>query len=125
MRAIADGAERHAWRATPSAPRVRDAARHVPAGRAQGLRAVADEGAVSLIWDANTEADLGGYLVLRGDGPVAHCSRLRRSRSRTTTYRDTTVMPGVRYVYAVVAVDAATPARNISPPSPQEEVTAR
>jgi fibronectin type 3 domain-containing protein len=43
---------------------------------------------------------------------------------RETTYRDTTVQPGVRYVYAIVAVDTATP-RNQSPESTRVEEGAR
>ena len=38
-----------------------------PPAAPKDLRAVAEEGAVSLVWDPNTEADLGGYLVLRGE----------------------------------------------------------
>jgi fibronectin type 3 domain-containing protein len=41
-----------------------------------------------------------------------------------TTYRDTTAVPGVRYVYAVVAVDNATPP-NRSAPSNRVEESAR
>ena len=35
----------------------------------RGLAAVPTAGQISLIWDANTEKDLAGYLVLRGDAP--------------------------------------------------------
>ena len=41
-----------------------------------------------------------------------------------TVFRDTTVTPGVRYVYAIQAVDGATPA-NKSIPSRRVEETAR
>ncbi len=73
------------------------------------LDAIASEGAISLIWDANTESDLAGYLVLRGVAPAAALERLTPAPIRETTYRDTTAKSGVRYVYAVVAVDNATP----------------
>jgi fibronectin type 3 domain-containing protein len=43
---------------------------------------------------------------------------------RETTYRDTAVRAGVRYVYAVVAVDDARP-RNASAQSNRVEETAR
>ena len=49
---------------------------------------------------------------------------LTPSPVRETTFRDTTVRPGVRYVYAVVAVDTADP-QNVSPQSNRAEETAR
>ena len=90
----------------------------------KNLRAVAEEGAVSLVWDPNTEADLGGYLVLRGDAAGGAMEPITKEPIKDTTYRDATVASGTRYVYAVVAVDSA-PTRNSSPPSAQEAVTAR
>jgi fibronectin type 3 domain-containing protein len=85
---------------------------------------VASEGAISLIWDASTEADLAGYIVLRGQAPGATMSPLMTEPIKETTYRDTTVKPGVRYVYAVVAVDTASP-QNVSAQSNRVEETAR
>ena len=41
-----------------------------------------------------------------------------------TTYSDKAISPGVRYVYAIVAVDKATPP-NASPQSARQEATAR
>ena len=76
-------------------------------GAPQNLFLVASEGAISLIWDANTEADLAGYLVLRGDAPGETLQSLTSDPVSETTYRDATVTGGVAYVYAVVAVDAA------------------
>ena len=88
------------------------------------LDAIASEGAISLIWDANTESDLAGYLVLRGVAPGTTLERLTPAPIRETTYRDATAKSGVRYVYAVVAVDNATPP-NISPLSNKVEEIAR
>ncbi|MBE3131943.1 MAG: hypothetical protein IMZ55_00590 [Acidobacteria bacterium] len=88
------------------------------------LDAIATEGAISLIWDANTESDLAGYLVLRGAAPGSTMERLTPAPIRETTYRDATARSGVRYVYAVVAVDTATPP-NVSPPSNKVEEVAR
>ena len=68
--------------------------------------------------------DLDGYLVLRGDAPGDTLLPLTPQPIKDASYRDATVKPGVRYVYAVVAVDTAAP-RNQSPPSAREEVTAR
>jgi fibronectin type 3 domain-containing protein len=88
------------------------------------LRAVAEDAAVSLVWEQSAEADLGGYLVLRGEVPGEPTTALTAQPIADASYRDTKVTPGVRYVYVVVAVDKATP-RNQSGPSPREEVTAR
>ena len=58
------------------------------------LAAVASEGAISLIWDANTEADLAGYIVLRGPASGATMSPLMTAPIKETTFRDTTVQAG-------------------------------
>jgi predicted small lipoprotein YifL len=95
-----------------------------PPAAPSGLAAVASPGAISLIWDANGEADLGGYLVLRGEAPGEKLQALTPSPIRDTTYRDETVKPGVRYVYAVVAVDSVAPP-NVSAQSGRVEEMAR
>ncbi len=80
-----------------------------PPAAPKGLAAVAGTGVVNLIWDANTDADLGGYVVLRGEAPGDTLQRLTPDPIRETRYVDRTVSAGVTYVYAVVAVDRATP----------------
>ena len=86
---------------------LRDAARHVPAGGAAGLDAVGQRRRGELIWDANPGAGPRRLhrLARRGPGddtaaadaeaPITRDDLSRRHRA-----------PGVRYVYAVVAVDA-------------------
>jgi predicted small lipoprotein YifL len=108
----------------PSAPACLTPLDKFPPAAPVGLRAVAEEGAISLVWDQNGEADLGGYVVLRGEAPGETLAPITPQPIADANYRDTTVKPGVRYVYAVVAVDNATP-RNTSGPSPREEATAR
>lgn len=88
------------------------------------LSAVAGEGAISLIWEGVETADLAGYLVLRAEAPDGALRPLFDAPLRETTFRDETARPGVRYIYAVVAVDRATPA-NRSPLSNKVEETAR
>ena len=95
-----------------------------PPAAPTGLSAVAMTGAVNLIWQANSEADLAGYLVLRAEAPGETLQPVTATPVRETTYRDTTVKPGVRYVYAIVAVDRATPP-NTSAQSSRVEETAR
>jgi predicted small lipoprotein YifL len=95
-----------------------------PPAAPTGLNVVAGPGAVSLIWNANTEPDLAGYLVLRGEAPGDTLQPLTPAPIHETNYRDATVKPGVRYVYVVVAVDTATPP-NTSARTARVEETAR
>jgi hypothetical protein len=87
--------------------------------------AVAGEGVISLIWETSSAPDLGGYLVLRGEPGDATLQPLTTHPIVEASYRDTTVMPGRRYVYAVVAVDDRVPVGNMSAPSPTVEETAQ
>lgn len=79
------------------------------------LTAVAGSGAISLIWDAVDAPDFGGYLLLRGEVPgdtllpPEKLEPLFAAPITDTTYKDATTVAGTRYVYAVVAVDKATP----------------
>jgi fibronectin type 3 domain-containing protein len=84
------------------------------------LAAVSDDQGISLIWEANTEPDLGGYLVTRQQAGGEFVS-LTPEAIRDTSYRDTTADVGRSYAYQVVAVDTATPA-NRSEPSNRVEV---
>jgi hypothetical protein len=90
----------------------------------RNLAAVGSEGAINLIWEPSAGLDLAGYVVLRGEGPDAQFQPLTPAPIRETTFRDTNVRAGVRYVYAVVAVDSSTPP-NASAPSNRVEETAR
>ena len=91
-----------------------------PPAAPKGLKAVATEGAINLIWDANTESDLAGYSSFargarrsaRADSPAPILE---------TSFKDA-VQAGTRYVYAVQAVDKAG---NVSPLSNRVEETAR
>ena len=96
---------------------------YAPAAPA-GLVAVADEGAINLVWDANDESDLAGYLVLRAGAPDATLQPLTPEPIELTRYRDARVEPGRRYSYAVQAVDTAVPP-NLSPASEPIAETAR
>jgi hypothetical protein len=91
----------------PSAPACVTPRDTFPPAAPKGLSAVAGPGAINLIWDANTEADLAGYVVLRGEAPGDTLQPLNAEPTRETRYRDATVTPGVRYVYAIAAVDRA------------------
>jgi hypothetical protein len=87
-----------------------------------GLIAVAGEAAISLVWDPGSDEDLAGYLVLRRTTSDDTLQLLTDEPIDRTAYRDDSVVPNERYVYAVQAVDDAVPA-NVSPAS--SEVTER
>jgi len=65
---------------------------------------------------------VAGYLILRGEAAGATLTPLSTELVPTTTYRDDSVKPGVRYIYAVVAVDKSG---NRSAESNRVEETAR
>lgn len=71
------------------------------------LVAVAVGGGINLIWEPSESQDVAGYVVLRGEAGGATLTPLNAEPVTTPSYRDETVKPGVRYQYAVVAVDGA------------------
>ena len=108
----------------PSQPACVVARDIFPPAAPAGLQIVAGPEGVSLSWNANSEPDLGGYLVLRGEATGDTLQPLTKEPVAETNYRDTTVTSGVRYVYVIVAVDKSEP-RNTSAQSARQEVTAR
>jgi hypothetical protein len=85
-----------------------------PPAAPMGLNAVAAAGEINLIWDPNPEADLDGYIVLRGP-TAAMLMRITPMPIHDTTFHDT-VPAGTRYVYAVQAVDKAGNTSSMSAP---------
>lgn len=96
-----------------------------PPAAPAGLATVPSEGGISLIWEPNAELDLGGYLVLRREVGDATLRQLTDTPIAEARFRDTTVTPGTRYIYSVVAVDARVPLPNVSAESERVEETAR
>jgi len=90
-----------------------------------GVASVPSEGGISLIWEPNSELDLDGYLVLRREAGDATLRQLTPTPLAEARYRDTSVEPGKRYIYSVVAVDTQVPLPNISAESERVEETAR
>jgi len=89
-----------------------------------GLRALQENASVTLIWNGVAASDLGGYVVLRGEGVGDNLQPLIRTPIGETTYRDAGVRAGTTYSYAVYAVDRAA-APNVSQLSNRETVTVR
>jgi hypothetical protein len=93
-----------------------------PPPPARDLLAASVPGAISLIWEASAAKDLAGYIVLRGEAGSATLTPLITDPTMALRYRDDTVQSGVRYAYAVVAVDKSG---NRSDESNRAEETAR
>ncbi len=93
-----------------------------PPAAPTGLIAVADTGGITLIWDENSEADVAGYLVLRGTASDATLQPLTREPIVGTAYQDVDVTVGGRYVYRVLAVDTAVPPNESPPSAPVTEI---
>jgi hypothetical protein len=89
------------------------------------LATVVRPGAIDLIWEASPELDVWGYVILRGTAGDATLQPLNAAPVIEAQFTDTTVTPGTRYVYAVIAVDTRLPVPNISGESARIEETAR
>lgn len=109
----------------PSPPACVTGVDIVPPAPPGALAAVPSEGGISLIWEPNSELDLGGYLVLRREPGDATLRQLTATPIIEARYRDADVRPGARYVYSVVAVDTRLPLPNVSAESAPVEETAR
>jgi hypothetical protein len=92
-----------------------------PPAAPKALQAVPSDGAINLIWEPNTERDLAGYIVLRARADGGELQPVTSEPIVDPSFRDG-VQPGVRFVYAVRAVDKAG---NLSPLSNRAEETAR
>ena len=77
---------------------------------------------MNLVWDANTESDLAGYIVLRAEAPGDNMQPLMQDPIKENRYTDRSVTGGTTYVYAVIAVDKAG---NRSPASNRVQETPR
>jgi hypothetical protein len=110
---------------TPSEPACIIPEDDVPPEAPTGLTAVVNDGEITLNWVPNAEPDVAGYLILRGEAGDATLTPVSDTVLTETRFIDRTVKPGVKYVYAVQAIDTRLPRPNVSVESAREEATAR
>ena len=114
--------------AVESAPSERQCVKLVdifPPDAPVNLTTTVREGAIDLLWEPSADADLWGYVILRGAPGDATLQPLTAVPVIESSYTDSTVEAGRRYVYAVLAVDSRLPVPNMSAESPRIEETAR
>ena len=109
----------------PSATRCETPVDTVPPSPPADVAALEGDGEITVVWTASPEPDVIGYLVLRGRAGDDTLAGITADPVAGTRFVDRTVTPGLRYVYAVVAVDSRKPQGNRSLPSARDEATAR
>ena len=72
-----------------------------------GLTAAVGGNVITLLWDAGRESDLAGYRVWRRPAGQGEFKLLTEHLIGENTYSDAAAAPGLRYDYAVSAVDKA------------------
>ena len=86
-----------------------------PPAAPRRLDALSEGKLVRLVWDPVAAPDLAGYIVFRAEGDGAPV-RLTPQPIQDSFLNDEAVKPGVRYRYAVRAIDTSG---NLGPPSPE------
>lgn len=109
----------------PSQPRCVEPVDDTAPDAPTRLTARVGDGEITLEWEPSAEPDIAGYLVLRGGAGDATLTPVTDTVVTDTRFVDRTVMPGVRYTYAVQAIDSHLPRPNVSVESARVEETAR
>ena len=96
------------WRIIPVDAECETEAPAVPTG----LQAMPQSASIALNWDANTEVDFVGYMILRADEATGEWNTIAR-KIPTNTYIDNGCEPGHTYRYAIKSIDRSD---NLSAP---------
>ncbi|MFK7849292.1 MAG: hypothetical protein AB8G77_28650 [Rhodothermales bacterium] len=91
-----------------------------PPASPKNFRAFSNGSQIRLEWTPNTESDLAGYRIYRGQDPLLK-NVIATASAESSTFLDPDVTPFETYFYHITAYDNSQPA-NESPPSSTREV---
>lgn len=74
-----------------------------------GVSVIETDMGVKVLWEKSAEEDLGGYRIYRRTAAGKEMTLVGKVEPVYTLFVDTKVEPGVRYYYAVTAIDLNTP----------------
>lgn len=74
-----------------------------------GVTVIETDAGVKVLWEKSETEDLGGYRIYRRTAAAKAMTLVGKVEPVYTLFVDTKAEPGVRYYYAVTAVDQATP----------------
>ncbi len=80
-----------------------------PPGIPTGVAVSAESGVIKLYWFPNSEPDLGVYRIYRSEQETEGFELIGTVGPSESIHVDTNVLPGVKYYYAITAVDQANP----------------
>jgi len=86
------------------------AADQTPPATPTGVTAIETDMGIKVLWEKSDDEDLGGYRVYRRTAAAREMTLVGEVDPVYTLFVDTKAEPGVRYYYAVTAIDQGTPA---------------
>ena len=78
-------------------------------GAPTGIAVAVEGDQIRVYWFPNAETDLAGYRIYRRAEGEKEATKVADAGPTESAWADTGVVPGVRYYYAVSAIDGATP----------------
>ena len=95
-----NGSDQQLWRLLPTDATCEKRRPQAPVG----LQATPTGSTITLSWDANTDDDIAGYVVMRATAPDGEWNTIARNVAGTT-FIDNTVSEGKTYMYKIKSVD--------------------
>ena len=95
-----NGSDQQLWRLLPIEAACEKRRPKTP----EGLQATSTGSTINLSWDANTDTDIAGYVIMRAVAPDGEWNTIARNIV-DTTFIDNTVIEGQTYMYKIKSVD--------------------